>query len=157
VLISGQQLKFKQASAKVRKEGIKPFTKAFGTRMKQILGKSKRKSSHHAPKRHSAAKKKRKSNKPHKGSGGSMKKGGTKAMTRFKKFLLGFGIGAAVSTVAGLVRVPEVESAGPIIDALAGAGVEGQVGTAIPRLIRQVVLRSNGFGGGTNGLALEGA
>jgi len=74
---------------------------------------------------------------------------GTSGMTRIKKFLLGIGIGAAVSTVAGLTRVREIESAGPIIDAAVGGGVEAQVGTAIPRLIRLVAGRA-GFNGGGN-------
>lgn len=80
---------------------------------------------------------------------------GTSGMTRLKKFLLGIGIGAAVSTVAGLTRVREIESAGPIIDAAVGGGVEAQVGTAIPRLIRLVAGRA-GFNGG-NGSMVDGA
>jgi len=79
---------------------------------------------------------------------------GTSGMTRIKKFLLGIGIGAAVSTVAGLTRVREIESAGPIIDAAVGGGVEAQVGTAIPRLIRLVAGRA-GVGG--NGNMVDGA
>jgi len=85
------------------------------------------------------------------------KKGGTKGSTRVKKLLIGLGVGVAVSTVATLARTPEIEASGPVIDALVGGGVEAQIGTAIPRLIRQVVLRSGGFGNGSNGLALEGA
>lgn len=85
------------------------------------------------------------------------KKGGTSGMTRTKKFLIGLGVGTAVSTVATLARTPEIESSGPVIDALVGGGVEAQIGTAVPRLIRQLVLRSGGFGNGGNGLALEGA
>jgi len=81
---------------------------------------------------------------------------GTSGMTRIKKFLLGIGIGAAVSTVAGLTRVREIESAGPIIDAAVGGGVEAQVGTAIPRLIRLVAGRA-GFNGGGNGRMVDGA
>lgn len=171
-MVSGQQLKFKQASAKVRAEGITPFTKAFGARMKQLLSKgSRRKSSTRSTSKRSKPSKKRRS--ASKGSSRSTrssgstkmaaKKGGqkkgTSGMTRTKKFLLGFGIGAAVSTAAGLARTPELEAAGPIIDAVVGAGVEGQVGTAVPRLIRQILLRTGGgFGNGrSNGLALEGA
>jgi len=76
-MVSGQQLKFKQASAKVRAEGVKPFTKAFGTRMKQILGKAKRKSSKTSgPKRSKSSKKQRskaKRSSTVKRSGGSTK------------------------------------------------------------------------------------
>ena len=82
-------------------------------------------------------------------------KKGTSGMTRLKKVLLGLGVGVAVSTTAALAKQPAIQSAGPIIDALAGGGWEAQVGTAIPRLISQLV-RTNGFGNG-NGLAIEGA
>jgi len=86
------------------------------------------------------------------------KKGGTKGMTRAKKLLIGLGVGVAVSTAAQLARTPEIEASGPVIDALVGGGVEAQIGTAIPRLIRQFVLRSGGNGlNGSSGLSLEGA
>jgi len=81
---------------------------------------------------------------------------GTSGMTRIKKFLLGIGIGAAVSTTAQLTRVREIESVGPIIDAAVGGGVEAQVGTAIPRLIRLVAGRA-GLNGGGNGMMVDGA
>jgi len=165
---SKQQLKFAEASAKVRREGIKPFTKAFGKRMKQLLKKggsstSKRTNKRKSPKK---TKSKRSSSNRSKGSKGSKKmagkKGGPLIGPRVKKFLIGIGIGSAVSTGVALTRVREIENAGPVIDALAGGGVEGQLGIVIPRLIRQVAARmgSNGFsfnGGNGNGLANEGA
>jgi len=86
-------------------------------------------------------------------------KKGIAGMTRFKKFLLGLGVGAGVSTVAGLTRVREVEFLGPIIDASVGGGIEGQVGVAIPKIIRLVASRA-GFGtngNGGNGIMIEGA
>jgi len=160
MMVSGQQLKFKQASAKVRAEGIKPFTKAFGKRMKQVLGgriKRKSKSAKRAPtKTRKTAKRKTRTTKSRSSTKKSVvSRKGTSGMTRIKKFLLGIGIGAAVSTVAGLTRVREIESAGPIIDAAVGGGVEAQVGTAIPRLIRLVAGRA-GFNGG-NGSMVDGA
>jgi len=78
-------------------------------------------------------------------------KKGTSGMTRTKKFLLGIGIGSVVSTIAAFSRVREIESAGPIIDAAVGGGVEAQIGTAIPRLIRLVAGRT-GLNGGGNGV-----
>jgi len=84
-------------------------------------------------------------------------KKGTSGMTRTKKFLIGLGVGAGVSTVAGLTRVREIESVGPIVDAVVGGGVEAQIGTAIPRLIRLLAGRVGFNGGGGNGMALEGA
>jgi len=164
-MVSGQQLKFKQASAKVRAEGVKPFTKAFGTRMKQILGKARRKSSKKSgPKRRKSSTKKRSTSKrsstTKRSTGSTMtaKKGGTKGMTRVKKVLLGLGIGTAFSLIAAVTRVREVEGVAPIIDAAVGGGVEAQIGTAIPRLIRQVIMRTGG--GNPNGfsnLSLQGA
>jgi len=162
MMVSGQQLKFKQASAKVRAEGVKPFTKAFGKRMKQLLGgriksKNKPRKTTSTKKRKSpkikTKKTKSKSN-PKKSVAG---KKGTTGMTRAKKFLLGIGIGSVVSTIAAFSRVREIESAGPIIDAAVGGGVEAQIGTAIPRLIRLVAGRTGFNGGGGNGMALEGA
>jgi len=160
-LVSGQQLKFKQASAKVRAEGVKPFTKAFGKRMKQLLGgKSKSvkkrttKTKKNKPRKTKTIKSKSTTKKAFAG------KKGVAGMTRLKKFLLGLGVGAGVSTVAGLTRVREVEFLGPIIDAGVGGGIEGQVGVAIPKIIRIVAARA-GFNGGFNGngsnLLTEGA
>jgi len=83
-------------------------------------------------------------------------KKGTSGMTRVKKVLLGLGVGAAFSTLAALTRIREIEGAAPIIDAAVGGGVEAQVGTAIPRLIRQVMMRTGNSSNG-NGMALEGA
>ena len=153
-----------QVSAKVRKRGIKPFTKAFGRAMKEefkkLKGKRTTKSKKSKGKSRKTNKNKTKTTKKKNPSNKSVAgKKGTSGMTRLKKFLLGLGIGAGVSTVAGLVRVPEIEASGPILDAVVGGGVEAQIGTAIPRLIRTVILRSGGgFGNGGNGaLALEGA
>lgn len=162
-LVSGQQLKFKQASAKVRAEGIKPFTKAFGKRMKQLLGgRIKSRKSTSTKKRKTIKTKTRKTKSRSstrktvvmKGS----KRKGTSGMTRVKKVLLGLGIGAAFSTIAALTRIREVEGIAPIIDAAVGGGVEAQIGTAIPRTIR-ILAQRGGFGlnGGGNNMAFEGA
>lgn len=164
-MVSGQQLKFKQASAKVRAEGITPFTKAFGARMKQILGSATKSVKHVRKKRGKPSMKKRKSNRNKTRtvkSRSSTKKSvvarkGTSGMTRVKKVLLGLGIGAAFSTIAALTRIREIEGIAPIIDAAVGGGVEAQIGTAIPRLIRQVLVRSGGTFNGNSNLALEGA
>jgi len=161
-----QQLKFASASAKVRKEGIKPFTKAFGKRMKQLLQKGGSSIKKRSKKNKSPAKSKPRgsSSNRSKGSKGSNKmagkgKSGTKGMTRLKKFLIGLGIGVGVSTIASVSRIREVEFIGPLADSATGGGVEGQLGVAIPKIIRALVNRS-GFsfnGNGSNGLALEGA
>jgi len=159
----------KRISAKVRARGVKPFTKAFGRAMKAEFKKLK-KSGRSNPKKSNKARSKpksktKKSNKTSKkknpgNKSVAGKKGGTKGMTRLKRFLIGLGVGVTVSTVAGLARTPEIESAGPVIDALAGAGVEGQLGTALPRIIRVIAARgglSLGGNGGNGNLALEGA
>jgi len=160
-MASGQQLKFKQASAKVRAEGIKPFTKAFGKRMKQLLGGrgGKRK----PVKRRATKTKKTKTRKTKRTKTRSntkksvVSRKGTSGMTRTKKLLIGLGVGTAVSTVAQLTRVREIESAGPIIDAAVGGGVEAQIGTAIPRIIRIIAGRVGFNGNGGNGMNGEGA
>lgn len=84
-------------------------------------------------------------------------KKGTSGMTRAKKLLLGLGVGALFSTIAAVTRIREIEGAAPIIDAAVGGGVEAQIGTAIPRLIRIVAGRVGVNGGGGNGMASEGA
>lgn len=86
-------------------------------------------------------------------------KQGVKVQTRLKKFLIGLGSGAAVSTTAGITRIPEIEAAAPVVVALAGGGVEGQLGAAIPRIIRVLLARGGiSLNGGRNGaLSLEGA
>jgi len=157
-VVSGQQLKFKQASAKVRAEGVKPFTKAFGKRMKQLLGGKRTKSKKSRPKSRKGATKKTKTTKS-RSSGKKSVAGrkGTSGMTRAKKFLLGLGVGALFSTIAALTRVREIEGAAPIIDAAVGGGVEAQVGTAVPRLIRIVASRFNLNGNGGNGGGFGGA
>lgn len=167
MMASGQQLKFKQASAKVRAEGVKPFTKAFGKRMKQLLGgRSRPKKGGKSTKRRSTKQtKSRKSTKRTNKRKSNPKKNvvarkGTTGMTRVKKLLIGLGVGTTFSTIAALTRVREIEGAAPIIDAAVGGGVEAQIGTAIPRLIRILAGRVgfNGFnGGGNGGMALEGA
>ena len=161
--MSEQTELLKRISKKVRDSGVKPFTTAFGTAMKKEFAKLKRskktvhsKSKSHKPKPKSTKRKsnktsKRKSNPTKsvaKNKGG--KKKGTSGMTRLKKFLLGIGVGSAVSTIAFFARQPAVESSGPVIDALAGGGWEAQVGTAIPRLIRQLGFQ-NGANGGNGG------
>lgn len=156
-MVSGQQLKFKQASAKVRAEGVKPFTKAFGKRMKQLLGGARKSVKKASRKKTKTKKNKTRTVKSRPTTKKSMvAKKGTSAMTRIKKVALGLGIGAAFSTLAALTRIREIEGVAPIVDAAVGGGVEAQVGTAIPRLIRQIIVRRNGNGNGSN-LALEGA
>jgi len=168
--MSKQTELLKQVSAKVRKRGIKPFTKAFGKAMKAEFKKLKKsrgagpkKSKKGGGKRRKSANKRTKATKRKTSSKKSMakNKGGKKGksgMSRLKKVLLGLGVGAAVSTIAAFSRQPAVESAGPIVDALAGGGWEAQVGTAIPRLIRTFAQGnfSNG-NGGNGGMAAEGA
>lgn len=169
---SGQQLKFKQASAKVRAEGIKPFTKAFGKRMKQILGGTRSKSVRKRSKsRGSKPKSRSQSRKGSKRSGSSTmakKKGGgrkgTSLKTRAIKFGAGAGIAVVISIIANALRRQEVNAVTPILDAAAGLGVEGQIGTTIVRTVAPLIQRS-GFslnGGTRNGagaqmMALEGA
>lgn len=156
-------MKFKQASAKVRAEGVKPFTKAFGKRMKQLLGKSgkavkkrvtkSRKSTTKKTKR-TKSKSTRKSTVAKKG--GSRK--GTSLKTRLVKFGAGAGIGALVAILATFAKRQEVNAVAPIIDAAAGTGVEGQVGTAIMRTVVPLITRSFRGGNGGNGqMSLEGA
>jgi len=163
-MVSGQQLLFKQASAKVRAEGIKPFTKAFGKRMKQVLGgKSKSKPRGKSVKTRSTKRKKSKSKRTTtvKSKSNTKKsvagKKGTSGMTRAKKFLLGLGVGALFSTIAAVTRVREIEGAAPIIDAAVGGGVEAQIGTAVPRLIRIAATRFGFNGNGGNGITDGGA
>jgi len=165
MMVSGQQLLFKQASAKVRAEGIKPFTKAFGKRMKALLGGRTKSRKSTSTKKRKPAKTKTRKTKSRSGTKKSVaKKGsrkkGTSGMTRVKKLLLGLGIGAGFSTLAAVTRIREIEGAAPIIDAVVGGGVEAQIGTAIPRIIRQVAARGGfSFGGnsGNGNMALEGA
>ncbi len=158
---TGQQLKFKQASAKVRAEGVKPFTKAFGKRMKQLLG--GRGGSKKPVKRRTTKTKKTKPRKTKtvkskpRGKKSVAGKKGTSGMTRVKKLLIGLGVGTTFSTIAALTRVREIEGVAPIIDAAVGGGVEAQVGTAIPRLIRILAGRVGLNGGNGNGSRLDGA
>jgi len=155
----------KKISAKVRARGVKPFTKAFGKAMKAEFAKLKKpkrstpkKSKKGGSKPRKAAKKTTKQNKKKNNPSKSMAgKKGASGMTRVKKLLLGIGIGAAVSTVAAFSRQPAIEAAGPIIDAAVGGGVEAQLGTAIPRLIRTFLLTNGNGVNGSSGLALEGA
>lgn len=162
-MVSGQQLKFKQASAKVRAEGIKPFTKPFGARMKQLLGTAKKSVKKASRKKPKPKKNKTRTVKSRSGPKKSMvfkKRGGRKGISgisRIKKVLLGLGVGAAFSTVAALTRIREIEGVAPIVDAAVGGGVEAQIGTAIPRLIRQVLLRTDAGSSGGNGLIDGGA
>jgi len=134
--------------ARMNKGRVKAGLKKIASKTKGAV-KRRTTKSRKAPKKRTTRTKSRSSNKK------TVAKKGTSGMTRIKKFLLGIGIGAAVSTVAGLTRVREIESAGPIIDAAVGGGVEAQVGTAIPRLIRLVAGRA-GINGG-NGSMVDGA
>jgi len=88
--------------------------------------------------------------------GGSRK--GTSMKTRLVKFGAGAGIAVAVSIVANALRRNEINAAAPILDAAAGIGIEGQVGTAIVRTIAPMLRGiSLGGGGGNGNMALEGA
>lgn len=167
--MSKQTELLKKISAKVRARGVKPFTKAFGKAMKAEFKKLKKsgrsnpaKSKKGGGKRRKSANKSTKATKKRtanknpvaKNKGGGKK--GKSTMTRFKKLLIGLGVGVTVSTIAAFARQPAIESAGPVIDALAGGGWEAQVGTAIPRLIRTFV--QNGIGAnGANGGGVGGA
>ena len=51
--------------------------------------------------------------------------------TRLVKFGAGAGIGAVVALIATAARRQEINAAAPVIDAFAGTGVEGQIGTAV--------------------------
>jgi len=163
-----QQTAFIKASAQVRREGIKPFTKAFGKRMKQLLkkgGSSIKKRSKKSKSNKKSRTKGSSSNRSKRSKGSNKmagnKKSGVKGMTRLKKFLLGIGIGTAVSTAATFSRVREVEFIGPLADAAVSGGVEGQLGVAIPKIIRAIAQRSgfsfNGGNPGNGGMATEGA
>jgi len=152
----------KSISAKVRKRGIKPFTKAFGRAMKEEFKKLKRtRITRSNPRKPKSKSSKRKTNKTSKKNTNPKKslagKKGTSGMTRAKKLLLGLGVGALFSTLAALTRIREIEGAAPIIDAAVGGGVEAQVGTAIPRLIRIVAGRVGLNGNGGNGGGVGGA
>jgi len=85
---------------------------------------------------------------------------GTSLKTRAIKFGAGAGIAVVVSLIANALRRNEVNAAAPILDAAAGLGIEGQVGTAIVRTVAPLV-RNGGFrlgnGNGSQMLALEGA
>jgi len=150
-MVSAKQKIVQVAFSKARKEGLSG--KALGRRIKQLLGtrvKSK-----------STKRRKSKPNKPRTSKRKSTtkksmagKKGGTKGMTRIKKFLIGLGIGVGVSTATQIVRVPGLEGSAPILDAAVGGGVEGQVGVAIPRLIRTLL---NLRGGGNGPSTFEGS
>jgi len=131
--------------ARMNKGRIKAGLKRIGSKTKAAV-KRRTTKKRKAPKKRTTRTKSRSSTK--KSVAG---KKGTSGMTRTKKFLLGIGIGSVVSTIAAFSRVREIESAGPIIDAAVGGGVEAQIGTAIPRLIRLVAGRT-GFNGGGNGI-----
>jgi len=83
---------------------------------------------------------------------------GTSMKTRLVKFGAGAGIGALIAILATALRRQEINAAAPIIDAAAGVGVEGQVGTAIMRvgvpLITRAFRGGNGIGNGNQ--MLEG-
>lgn len=163
-----QQLKFAKVSAQVRNEGIKPFTKAFGKRFKQLMKKGgasiKKRSKKTGSKKKSGTKgsssnrsKTSRSSTMAKNKGGSRK--GTSMKTRLVKFGAGAGIAVVISIIANALRRNEINAAAPIIDAAAGIGIEGQVGTAIVRTVAPLL--RGGFnlnGGSRNGnMALEGA
>jgi len=85
---------------------------------------------------------------------------GTSMKTRLVKFGAGAGIGALIAILATALRRQEINAAAPIIDAAAGVGVEGQVGTAIMRVGVPLITRAfrgNGIGNGSNQMMLEGA
>jgi len=127
--------------------------------LKKIHSKTKSTVKRHAPKRTKASKKRTTRTKSRSTTKKTVAKKGTSGMTRVKKLLLGLGIGAGFSTIAAVTRIREIEGVAPIIDAAVGGGVEAQIGTAIPRVIRQLAVRGGfNFGNGGNGnMALEGA
>jgi len=118
--------------------------KKIGSKTKSVIKRRSTKSKKNKTKSTKRPKSKSNNRKP------VAKKNGTKGMTRVKKFILGVGVGALVSTIAAFAKQPAIESSGPIIDAAVGGGVEAQIGTAIPRLIRTFVF-ANGNGGGNGG------
>lgn len=120
--------------------------------LKKIKSKTKSVIKRHRPKTKTSKRKTNKTSKKNPSHNKSVagNKKGKSGMSRIKKFLLGLGVGAGVSLAAGLARQPAIESSGPIIDAAVGGGVEAQIGTAIPRLIRTFILR-NGANGGNGG------
>lgn len=157
---SGQLVQFTTKSKK--KSGGSKKSKGSGGKLK---GKALAAARKNIKKAQAALRRKGSSSNRSKGSKGSNKmagqktKQGVKVQTRLKKFLIGFGSGAAISTTAGVTRIPELEAAAPVVVALAGGGVEGQLGAAVPRIIR-VLLARGGIsfnGGGNGGLSLEGA
>jgi len=135
--------------ARMNKGRVKAGLKKIGSKTKAAV-KRRTTKSRKAPKKRTTRTKSRSTNK--KSMAG---KKGTSGMTRLKKFLLGLGIGAGVSTIAAVTRVREIEGAAPIIDAAVGGGVEAQIGTAIPRIIRQLSVRGGLTSG--NGAGSEGA
>jgi len=85
---------------------------------------------------------------------------GTSMKTRLIKFGAGAGIGALIAIVAQFARRQEINAAAPIIDAAAGTGVEGQVGTAVMRVVVPLItrgFRGNGFSGNGNSMMEGGA
>jgi len=83
---------------------------------------------------------------------------GTSMKTRLVKFGAGAGIGALIAILATALRRQEINATAPIIDAAAGVGVEGQVGTAIMRVGVPLITRAfRGNGNGMNSMGEGGA
>lgn len=93
---------------------------------------------------------------------GRSTKRGTSLKTRAIKFGAGAGIAVVISIIANALRRQEVNAVTPILDAAAGLGVEGQIGTTVVRTVAPLIQRG-GFslnGATRNGsqmMALEGA
>jgi len=148
---SAKQKAVQVAFKKARREGL--GGKALGRRIKQLLGKRKSNPSKRPKTKQKKTRTSNRKSNPKKNV--VARKGGTKGMTRIKKLLLGLGIGTTVSLVSSFVRIPGLEGSAPILDAAVGGGVEGQIGVAIPRIIRQVAGLAQGNGGG--GFMVDGS
>jgi len=128
------------------KSKAKSVKRRLTKRRKSTTKKTKRTKSRSSSKKSVAAKK----------SGGRK---GTSMKTRLIKFGAGAGIGALIAIVATALRRQEINAAAPIIDAAAGTGVEGQVGTAIMRVGVPLITRAfrgNGFSGNGGNSMVEG-
>lgn len=83
---------------------------------------------------------------------------GASMKTRLVKFGAGAGIATVIAAIAIALKRTEINAAAPILDAAAGTGVEGQIGTAIVRTVMPLI--TNGLklnGNSMNGLAVNGA
>ncbi len=156
---SAAQKKVQDAFKKARKEGL--GGKALGRRIKQLLGKRVKSSPTKVRKSKSKKTKTRKSKSTRKSPVAAKRSGsrkGASLKTRLVKFGAGAGIGALLALIATAAKRQEINAAAPIIDAAAGTGVEGQIGTAIMRTVVPLITRGFRNGNTSNGnMMLEGA